>query len=81
MRFDRRFAGGAQRYIRRDADDNAYECVVFLDHDLGCPHRHLGDPEIDDCGCGSLADLRERDLNRDQTFRDFRRQLRRFLRR
>jgi hypothetical protein len=67
--------------MRRDADGNNYECVVFLDHELGCPHRHLGDPEIDDCGCGSLADLRERDLERGQIFKDFRLQLRRFLRR
>jgi hypothetical protein len=28
-----------------------------------------------------LADLRERDLNREQIFRDFRHQLRQFLRR
>ncbi len=81
MKFDRRFAGGAQRYIRIGPDATKYECVVFLDHHLGCPHRHLGDPEIDDCGCGSLADLRQRDLQREETLTAFRRRLRQFLRR
>ena len=81
MKFDRRFSGGAQRYMRVGPTGNKYECVVFLDHQLGCPHRHLGDPEIEDCGCGSLAELRERDTQRGEGFTDFRRLLRRFLRR
>ncbi|HBV24293.1 MAG TPA: hypothetical protein DEB44_00020 [Acidimicrobiaceae bacterium] len=62
MMFDRRFAGGAQRYIRFNADGSKYERTVFLDHRLGCPHLHFGDPEIPDCGCGSLQELRKRDI-------------------
>ncbi len=81
MKFDRRFAGGAQRYMRFAPNGQKYECVVFLDHRMGCPHRHLGDPEIDDCGCGSLAELRHRDLESRDTFSDFRRRLRHLLRR
>ncbi|MEE3256195.1 MAG: hypothetical protein VX222_02830 [Actinomycetota bacterium] len=81
MKFDRRFAGGAQRYLRIGANGQAYECVVFLDHRLGCAHRHLGNPEADDCGCGSLAELRERDAVREERSIDFRRRLGRFLRR
>ena len=81
MNFDRRFAGGAQRYLRIDPNGGAYECVVFLDHRLGCPHRHFGDPAADDCGCGSLAELRTQDAVRDERFINFRRRLGRFLRR
>jgi hypothetical protein len=81
MKFDRRFAGGAQRYLRIEPNGDTYECVVFLDHRLGCPHRHFGDPAADDCGCGSLADLRTQDALRDERFINFRRRLGRFLRR
>ncbi|MCS5680914.1 MAG: hypothetical protein VX685_00635 [Actinomycetota bacterium] len=81
MKFNRRFAGGAQRYVRIGADGQQYECVVFLDHRLGCPHLHFGDPEADDCGCGSLAELRARDLVREERSANFRRRLGRFLRR
>ena len=73
MKFDRRFAGGAQKYMRVNPNGTKHECVVWLDHQLGCPHRHLGDPEADDCGCGSLAELRQRDAQRIKTFSDFRR--------
>jgi hypothetical protein len=81
MKFNRRLAGGAQKYVRLGPNGHKHECVVWLDHKLGCPHRHLGDPEADDCGCGSLAELRERDAQRTQGFSDFRRQLGQFLRR
>ncbi len=81
MKFDRRFAGGAQRYLRIRPDGRTYECVVFLDHRLGCPHRHFGDPAADDCGCGSLAELRAEDATRVERSINFRRLLDRFLRR
>ena len=81
MKFDRRFAGGAQRYLRIEPNGEAYEFVVFLDHRLGCPHRHLADPAADDCGCGSLAELRSQDAARGERSISFRRRLGRFLRR
>ena len=81
MKFEQRFVGGAQKYMRVNPNGTKHECVVWLDHQLGCPHRHLGDPEVDDCGCGSLAELRRRDAQRIESFSDFRRRLGRFLRR
>ena len=81
VKFERRLAGGAQKYTRISPNGDKHECVVWLDHQLGCPHRHLGDPEVDDCGCGSLAELRQLDTQRNKTFTDFLRQLSRFLRR
>ena len=81
MKFDRRFAGGAQRYLRIEPNGESYEFVVFLDHRLGCPHHHLADPAADDCGCGSLAELRSQDAARGERSVSFRRRLGRFLRR